>query len=227
MKLPQTKLSWWLKRRQRKSNIRKGCHSQYGQDIAAHELLGMPSTGVFMDIGANDGITFSNSLYFEQLGWQGICVEPSPHVFKTLQSKRNCHCVNACISDRDGTVDFIAVEGPSHMLSGIEAFLDERHLERIDREIASKGGSKSRIQIEALSPATLLKRYNYDKIDFLSIDTKGCELPILNNFDFNSTPTRCISIENGSRSSQLFTFMASRGFRLATCVGCDELYTSI
>lgn len=227
MKLPQTKLSWWLKRKRRKSNIRKGGHSQYGQDVMAHELLGKPNSGVFMDIGANDGVTFSNSLYFEKLGWEGICVEPHPGIFETLKSKRNCHCVNACINDHDGLVDFIAVEGPSHMLSGIEAFLDERHLERIDKDIAKNGGSKTRIQIEALSPTTLLKRYNYKCLDFLSIDTEGCELPILNSFHFDATPTRCISVENGSRTSKLFSYMSSRGFRLAKCVGCDELYINI
>lgn len=217
-------LSWWLKRKRRKANIRKGGHSQYGQDLAAHQLLGNDPRGLFIDIGANDGVTLSNSLHFEQVGWEGICVEPHPQIFETLQSRRRCHCVNACISDRDGLVDFIAVSGPCHMLSGMEMFLDDRHLERIDRDIAKHGGEKMRIKIEALRPATLLNRYDYQQVDFISIDTEGSELSILQHLDFNTTPTRCISVENGSRTPAIFQFMRLHGFRLAVCVGCDEIY---
>lgn len=222
--LTQTKLSWWFKRKRRKSNIRRGGHSQYGQDVMVHKLLGQPSSGVFLDIGANDGAKFSNSLFFEELGWEGICVEPNPIIFEKLKDARNCHCINACVSDRDETVDFLAVDGPAHMLSGIEAFLDDRHLERIDADIARKGGSKHRIRIEALSPTTLLNRFGYNHLDFLSIDTEGCELQILKNFDFGPVPTKSISVENGSRSPELFQYLTQRGFRLAKCVGCDEIY---
>lgn len=224
MKLPQTKLSWWLKRKRRKSNIRRGGHSQYGQDVMAHELLGMPGSGVFLDIGANDGTKFSNSLFFEKLGWEGICVEPNPAIFEKLQHARNCHCINACVSDQDATVDFLAVDGPAHMLSGIEAFLDDRHLERIDADIARKGGSKHRIRIEAISPPTLLNRFGYSCIDFLSIDTEGCELQILKNFDFEAILTKSISVENGNRSPEIFQYLTRSGFKLAKCVGCDEIY---
>jgi FkbM family methyltransferase len=220
----QNKLFWWLKRRRRKSNIRKGYHSQYGQDFTAHELLGKPTSGVFMDIGANDGIKFSNSLFFEELGWEGICVEPNPTIFEKLRNARNCHCINSCVSDRDETIDFLAVDGPAHMLSGIEAFLDDRHLERIDADIARKGGSKQRIRIEALSPTTLLNRFGYSYLDFLSIDTEGCELQILKNFDFEAIPIKSISVENGSRSPEIFQYLTQRGFKLAKCVGCDEIY---
>ena len=32
--------------------------------------------GFYLDIGAHDGITISNRLFFENLGWNGILIEP-------------------------------------------------------------------------------------------------------------------------------------------------------
>jgi FkbM family methyltransferase len=224
MGFEHTKLYWYLKRKQRKKNIRTDGHSQYGQDRSVFELLERPANGVFLDIGANDGISFSNSLFFEEKGWTGICVEPHPLIFKTLQEKRKCHLVNACISDQDETVDFLVVEGRSHMLSGIDQFLDDRHRQRIDREIAEYGGSKRIIEIEALSLASLLGRFSIGEVDYLSIDTEGCELPILRNFDFETTHVKTIGVENGTRSPDIFRYLTSVGYRLAKCVGCDEIY---
>jgi hypothetical protein len=42
--------------------------------------------GVFVDIGAHDGETDSNSLFFENLGWKGFCIEPNPEMFNKLQN---------------------------------------------------------------------------------------------------------------------------------------------
>lgn len=43
-----------------------------------------PATSTFLDIGAWDGRTFSNTLRLVELGWAGLCVEPSPSAFLSL-----------------------------------------------------------------------------------------------------------------------------------------------
>jgi len=217
-------LHWFIQRKRRKSNIRSGGYSQYGQDITVSELLGSPSQGVFLDIGANDGRLLSNSLLFEERGWTGICVDPHPVVFESLKKNRTCHLVNACIAAKDGVVNFLAVEGPANMLSGILEFCDTHHMERIEKEIEQHGGTTKTVPIEALSPETLCTRFGIQQIDFLSIDTEGCELPILKSFDFEKVPVRVISVENGNRSPDIFRYLTSKGFHLVKCVGCDEIY---
>lgn len=219
-------VSWYLKRKFRKRNIRTGGHSQYGQDLISYQLLNRPESGVFVDIGANDGVTFSNSLLFEQKGWTGVCVEPHPEIFKSLSSSRKCHLLNACISESSQPVQFIAVQGESHMLSGVSNFIDERHLDRIRREVSENNGSVTEATVGSIRPNDLLKKFGIADIDFLSIDTEGCELPILQNIDFDKHPVKCICVENGSRSSQIFQFLTTLNFRLAMCVGCDEIYLS-
>lgn len=217
-------LHWFIQRKLRKSNIRSDGYSQYGQDITVFELLGRPPNGTFLDIGANDGKNFSNTLLFEEKGWSGICVEPHPVVFESLKQNRICHMVNACIVDIDRTVNFLVVDGSANMLSGIKEFCDKHHMERIEKEIAENGGSTRTVPIEALSPATLCNRFKVKQIDFLSVDTEGCELQILKAFDFKRVPVRTISVENGARSSEIFRYLTSKGYKLIKCVGCDEIY---
>lgn len=40
--------------------------------------------GRFLDVGAFDGKTFSNTFALAELGWSGVCVEPSPPAFCAL-----------------------------------------------------------------------------------------------------------------------------------------------
>ena len=44
--------------------------------------------GTFVDLGCYDGVTYSNTWYFEtKLGWSGVCVEPNPAVFPRIASQ--------------------------------------------------------------------------------------------------------------------------------------------
>jgi hypothetical protein len=41
--------------------------------------------GRFLDVGAMDGITISNTYALAQKGWKGVCVEPDPQALEGLQ----------------------------------------------------------------------------------------------------------------------------------------------
>ncbi len=102
--------------------------------------------------------------------------------------------------------------------------MNSAHLERIDREIEINGGDKRLIKIDAICPETLTNNYNLKQIDYLSIDTKGCEMEILRKFDFSKINVKVIGVENGSRSPELLNYLNSVGYKLHKCIGCDEIY---
>lgn len=93
-------------------------YSQLGQDRYVHEhFFKNKRNGVFVDIGAYDGITGSNSLFFEkELGWSGLCIEPLPEPFAKLKTIRNCQLVNTCVAAQEGLVEFIKVKGMSEQM---------------------------------------------------------------------------------------------------------------
>src|SRR4051812_7676853 len=106
--------------------------SQCKQDKFVNEVIfNNKRNGVFVDIGANDGITFSNSYFFEkQLGWTGLCVEPLESTFQKLKAVRSCKLVNGCAASFNGEETFFAVDGYGEMLSGLKSKYDSRHLSR-------------------------------------------------------------------------------------------------
>lgn len=78
------------------------------------------TNGTFVDVGAHDGVTLSNSYALEVgLGWRGVCVEPLEEVFEALVQARACAAVRAAAFNSSGTVKFQRLSGKAEMLSGI------------------------------------------------------------------------------------------------------------
>ena len=51
--------------------------SQYYQDKAIDFALNRKRNGIFLDIGAHDGGSLSNTFFFEcNRNWTGLCIEP-------------------------------------------------------------------------------------------------------------------------------------------------------
>jgi FkbM family methyltransferase len=200
-------------------------HSQIGQDRFVFErYFADRRRGRFLDIGAYDGVTFSNSLFFEEeLGWQGICVEPLPDVFAKLKARRKAICLNCCIADYDGVGEFLdaAPQGDARMLSGLVDNYDPRHLVGI-----SSSNRKTRsleLPVRRLPP--ILDEHGFHSIDYCSIDTEGAEYQILQTIDFGRYRFSIMSIENNFADERIPELMAARGFdRVHIFHGYDELY---
>ena len=90
----------------------EGYFSQCGQDkFIVEKLLNGLTNGVFVEVGANDGVTFSNTYFMEKnLGWTGVAVEPLPRAFRELSANRKCNVLNGCVSNFNGDVQFLALK---------------------------------------------------------------------------------------------------------------------
>lgn len=60
-------------------------YSQVGQDRWVINYFGENYKGFFIDIGAYDGISISNTYALEKLGWKGICVDANISCEKNLK----------------------------------------------------------------------------------------------------------------------------------------------
>ena len=113
--------------------------SQYGQDEFLDTFLFKNfKDGFYVDIGAYDGITFSNTHRFNIFhNWSGINIEPLPAVFKKLKQNRNSDInLNIAITDKKGTQNFI--ESNEDMLSGLSSGMKSEHIDRINKSEKSK-----------------------------------------------------------------------------------------
>jgi FkbM family methyltransferase len=201
-------------------------YSQVGQDKYVLEtIFDNKSNGVFFDIGAHDGISFSNTYYMEAvLGWTGVCIEPQPDRFAQLHHNRTCICICGCIGVSAGQQPFLHIIGDANMLSGLASTYDKRHVQRIEDELRMGGGTYQFVTSTIYTFNHICKQHNITHIDFLSIDTEGGELQILESIDFDTVDITVIAIENNYGDSGLRTLLASKGYTLVAQLHMDEIY---
>lgn len=174
-------------------------HSQYGQDRFVDRAIfqGMFG-GVFVDIGAHDGVEFSNTCMFERdRRWTGLCVEPNPDTYTTLASNRRCKTLQAAIGGTNGAASFIKVSGSGMlaMHSGLVETFDARRRERLDWVVENLHGARSETSVPVLRLNDALRNAGIDEVHYLSIDTEGSELAILSSFDFDAVKVHLIEVE--------------------------------
>jgi FkbM family methyltransferase len=172
-------------------------YSQADQDRVLNETVfcGMRN-GVFVDVGAHDGIPFSNTLMFErELGWTGLCIEPNPDIFPRLIEDRSAICLEIAIAGRNGRLPFIKAGGYAQMLSGLSESMDPRHRERIERETKKHNTSYSVLEVSVRPLAHVLSQHRIPEIHYLSVDTEGNEADALGSIDFDAVMVHVITAE--------------------------------
>lgn len=170
-------------------------------------------TGTFLDIGANDGITFSNSYALVEKGWKGACVEASPKAFKRLKKLHKgkpVECTNVAIADYDGTITLN--ESGSLVTENDVALVSST----MDAELArwtSANIAFTKIEVPCVSFASFLKLSTYKTFDFISIDIEGMELSVLPQMDFVTLGTKLICVEwNGKDRPKFNNILHPYGF---------------
>lgn len=204
-------------------------YSQFGQDkYVIEKIFKGKKNGIFMDIGAADGINDSNSYALEkEFGWNGICIEPIIEKFEILKKNRNCILINGCIFNQEAEVDFSVVtfyDRNDTGLSGIINTYDQRHLKLIEDQFKNRKGNQKTIKVKTFKFNDICEKYNFNHIDFLSIDTEGSEKLILQSIDFAKIRIDVITIENNYKDSEIKKILEDKGYTCIALLGVDELY---
>jgi FkbM family methyltransferase len=211
--------------------------SQIQQDIILdQQIFKEKSNGVFVEVGALDGFGASNTWFFEmERNWSGLLIEPNPVEF----NKRNQHprpnsiFENCAISDVEMDINFLSIEGPCNVLSGIMEFYNTQHLERINRELEMYSNHpeghelysrKEQIPMKAVRLESLFNKHNITKIDFISIDVEGAELQVLNSINFDKVDISVFMIENNYGLEKETEFLSSKGYKLLGNIQWDSVF---
>jgi len=160
------------------------------QPVILRELADLPS-GKFLDIGAYDGQSLSNTRALALSGWSGTLVEPNPRLFMSLlqmygQDSRFT-LVNAAMSDKSGLA---------------RLFLDGSN-EPYSSSIAPNAKEMFPLTPYPMSylVPTITPRDLTESFDFISIDTEGFDLEILKAMRGSLDNTRLVCIEYNQERS--------------------------
>lgn len=187
-------------------------HSQDKQDelLETHVFKGY-KRGVFVDVGAWDGVCFSNTLFFEkERMWTGIHIEPLPDQYRALVENRpNSINLNVAVNDVEGETEFLR----AGMLSGIKSNYDPRHIQRIEDEGVHQADEKP-LMIQTRRLDSIFREHNVRRIHYLSIDAEGSEMKIISSIDFDFTYIDVIGFENNYNDNTLpiIQFLETKGY---------------
>lgn len=170
---------------------RKKSYAQDSEDNKTLDLIGNVNT--FIDIGANNGISCSNTFLFALRGARGICIEPVPSVFHKLKwlyrINKKVMCLNYGISDKNTETQMIS----SNLLSYLPDTRDDNLL-RLLKNFYDKKERKERVRLVPFT--TLMKKIKLSSdVDLLSIDVEGHELQVIKSINFGEISFRLIIIE--------------------------------
>jgi hypothetical protein len=170
----------------------------------------------------------SNTKLLESaLGWTGICIEPNAEMFAQLVRNRNCICLDCCLYDRDGIVEFLEA---AQVYGGIIGEYHPYHLayaQRMARSFIGVHVPLSSTPKQARTIRSVLRDYGAPSvIDYWSLDTEGSELAILRSFPFDQYAFRVLTVEHNYLPSRekMRALLEGRGYHRISSLGIDDCY---
>ena len=197
--------------------------SQAGQyKYLDEQVFGGRRKGFFLDVGGYDGVSGSNTLFFELFrDWDGILIEPTPNFFELARQSRRCRCLQTAVAGETGEAEFMFVKSGFRQMSGLTSSYDQTVLEKVR---ADQRHEEESIKIMSRTLGDILREAGVRQVDYVSLDVEGAEPGILNAFEFDEFDIRAWSIENNDGDDAIANLMASKGYRRARCIGSDEIY---
>lgn len=199
-------------------------YAQYGEDYILESLFAN-KTGFLCDIGAADGIRYSNSRYLIERGWSGLLIEPNPTNYKKLCDlyidNSRIKIDNVCCYDKDaGNVDFYCdtydgfgqISTMSYDFKNVcESIYKPNYVEH---------------KISCLKTSSVFDRNSVPhKIDFLSVDCEGVDYEVLSGIDFSKHEIGLVCIEN--RDQRIHDFMTVNKYKKLCLTEGNVFYEKI
>lgn len=161
-------------------------YSQQGEDIYVyrHFINKVTPDGIFVELGAMNGVTYSNTKFFEDvLQFSGTLIEPTEQYNTLIENRPRCKCYNVAVNYKTELVKFLG----NYATAGLVDTMNSKF-----REYWHPEATEYFVNGEPMR--NILKKSAIEYIDFLSIDVEGGEQVVLETMDF-SVPIYVICIE--------------------------------
>lgn len=174
----------------------------HSQNNEAHTVINYFSgrIGNLLDVGANDGITLSNSYDLIKLGWRATLIEP---VKKSYNVAAKLHKSNNLVSVLNvgigqSSVATTIFESANHIKGGKDYGLVSTIVRKEKEKWSEVFFVESEIQLKTFSDLNLKDSYQ-----FISIDCEGMDLEVLMQINLTDVGCECICVEHNSDTNVL------------------------
>lgn len=185
--------------------------------------------GFFIEVGANDGFSQSNTYYFERFrGWTGILIEGIPELYQKCILERPKSKVFNYVLVAENFPELYATMKYANLMSIVKGALkseeaDENHVKK-GSEI-QKNVVPYEVKVSARTLTSILEECQVNEIDFLSLDVEGFELNVLQGLDFNKYKPKYMLIETRFKD-EIEEYISELYFQVDQLSHHDYLYKS-
>lgn len=158
--------------------------------------FGLKKNGVFVEVGAFDGQTHSNTCFLADMGWKGLYIEPIEE-YAELCKRRHAANVGVkvmhyAVSDRVGIAEFKVAGELSTTIDDPAALYKSAGL-----EILYTGENEHKTETSLQVTLDILLAYGNIKpgFDLLVIDTESTELEVLKGFSISRYKPKMVIVE--------------------------------
>lgn len=197
-------------------------YSRLGQSKFVDDLLRHRTGGFYVECGAKNGESQSNTLFFEkERDWDGFLIEANPWSYRNLMLKRrNAYSINACLNPTNQAK--VMTFKPYGLVGGLEAKMDKKQIAAIH----SHPDYARDIDVQCYPLFSIMLALGPMYIDYFALNIHGMELGVLRTIPFDKLVIDIMSIEyqatrsDGSidvktsvdKLNQLRRFMATKNY---------------
>ncbi|RVB80574.1 MULTISPECIES: FkbM family methyltransferase [unclassified Mesorhizobium] len=161
-------------------------HGQLLQDIVCSIVHRQKRCGYFVEVGVGDGEKYSNTLMLERdFGWHGVLAEPATMFHDSIRKLRSAVLDARAIGQTNGRMLFEQDEKIGE-LSGL-----------VGKSKVRENSSNSRYDVDVINFDEFLEEHRApDEIDYISIDTEGSELSVINGLSLKNRRIWFFTVEH-------------------------------
>jgi len=187
--LPPHTLNWLYRIRVALLSYSATSYSQEGEDMILRRIFQDRETGFYVDIGAYHPKHLSNTYYFYQHGWRGINIDalPGSMILFNQMRPRDIN-IEAAVAEETGAHNFYVFNG--------------RALNTFDQQLAAQRSSEDtyvvktcKLQTRRLDDILTESLPSGERIQFMSVDVEGLDLPVLKSNDWSRFRPEYILVE--------------------------------
>jgi FkbM family methyltransferase len=181
-------------------------------------IFGDKTDGSFVEVGAYDGLSFSNTSCLAEIGWRGLLFEPLPWAYQECVSRYedNDHVgvINCCIGHRDGKAKLYKGD-----------FLSTTKEEAIEHNNPIVKMSKENfVMSDMYKLDSMLDACGWEtEFDLLVVDTKGTEMQVLRGFDIERWSPRMVIVDITDDEKQVAQYFKQK-YKKIWCGVMDAVY---
>ena len=195
---------------------------QWETDRVIETFFPNQNTGLCIEVGAYDGIKGSNTKYFENLGWDTVCIEPNIFIFPQLVENRTGLSLCVACDNFEGE----AMLEIFNFNSGVQSSLTSLNTDfRLIEDYRTAIDSRELSTTKVTTLNKIIEKHELKNIDFISIDTEGTELKVLKGLNLDRNRPKLLIVENNYNDMDIPDYLDNFGYTKSQRYKVNDFYT--